>query len=338
VSSDPERLERWFADNLGLQGATVERRLGGGNSNVTELVRHEGGRVVLRRPPDAAISASAANGVRREYRMLHALAGKARVPAPLGFCDDAAIIGQPFIVVEHVDGVAISTALPAGYPNDAATLNLIGMELVDAIGTVHALDWRELGLEAGTSEESYVSRQVKRWMSAREADAVRELPLIAETGRWLLAHCPATAPVAVMHGDFHLDNTLFRNDSPLLAVIIDWELATIGDPLADLGLALAFWGDRPVESIGFPFVQQVSRGLPGLATREALAERWSRRTGIPVDDLDYYRVFALWRLAAIVEGAYALHRKGLVANQYSRNLEHDVPNLLAEAACIAGLA
>ena len=172
----------------------MERRLGGGNSNVTELVPHEGGRVVLRRPPDAAISASAANGVRREYRMLRALAGKARVPAPLGFCDDAAIIGQPFIVVENVDGVAISTELPAGYPNDAATLNLIGAELVDAIGTVHALDWRELGLEAGTSEESYVSRQVKRWMSAREADAVRELPLIARIGRWLLAIAPPPHP------------------------------------------------------------------------------------------------------------------------------------------------
>jgi aminoglycoside phosphotransferase (APT) family kinase protein len=338
VSDTAAALAHWFAEELGLEGAVVERRLGGGNSNVTELVRHGRGQVVLRRPPDAAISASAANGVRREYRVLRALAGRARVPAPLGFCEDASILGQPFLVVEFVDGVAMSTELPADYPRDAATVDRIGEELIDAIGAVHALDWRELGLEAPTGDVAYVSRQVERWMRTREADSVRELPLIAETGQWLLAHRPAAAPVALIHGDFHLDNTLFRRDAPLLAAIIDWELATIGDPLADLGLALAFWGPRPVEPVGFPFVQQVTRDIPGLASRESLAERWSNATGISVDDLDYYRVFALWRLAAIVEGAYVLHRKGLVADAYSRNLERDVPNLLAEAAQIAGLA
>jgi aminoglycoside phosphotransferase (APT) family kinase protein len=338
VSGAATGLARWFAEELGLEGAIVERRLAGGNSNVTELVRHSHGLVVLRRPPDAAISASAATGVRREYRVLTALAGRARVPAPVGFCEDAAILGQPFLVVEFVDGVAMTTELPADYPCDAATLNRIGEELVDAIGTIHALDWRDLGLEAPRDSSAYTGRQVERWMRVRQADAVRELPHFAATGRWLLARRPAAEPVALIHGDFHLDNTLFRRDLPRLAAVIDWELATIGDPLADLGLALAFWGPRPVESVGFSFVQQVTRDMPGLASRESLAERWSRTTGIPVDDLDYYRVFALWRLAAIVEGAYVLHHKGLVADQYSRNLEHDVPRLLAEAALIAGLA
>ena len=331
-------MARWFEETLGLEGAVVERRLGGGNSNVTELVRHSRGQVVLRRPPDAAISASAANGVRREYRTLRALAGRARVPAPIGFCEDPSILGQPFLVVEFVDGVAMSTELPADYPRDAATLNRIGEELIDAIAAIHALDWRDLALEAPQGNMDYVSRQVERWMRARQADSVRDLSLIGETGRWLLAHRPAAAPVALIHGDFHLDNTLFRRDVPVLAAIIDWELATIGDPLADLGLALAFWGPRPVETVGFSFVQQVTRGMPDLASRESLAERWSIATGIPVDRLDYYRVFALWRLAVIVEGAFVLHHKGLVADSYARNLEHDVPNLLAEAAQIAGLA
>lgn len=332
-----ERLSRWLADNVGLEGAVLERRLGGGNANVTELVRHDSGKVVLRRPPDAAISASAANGVRREYHMLRALAGRARVPTPLGFCDDQTIIGQPFIVVEHVEGVAISTELPPAYDRHASTVNRIGEELVDAIGAVHALDWRELGLQPPSGDGSYVRRQIERWMRTRETDAVRDLPLLATVGRWLLARCPPSPALAVMHGDYHLDNTLFRRDEPRLAAIIDWELATVGDPCADLGLLLAFWGDRPVAAIGFPFVQQATRGIPGVVSRNVLADRWSRTSGIAIADLDFYMAFALWRLAAIVEGAYALHRRGLVADQYSRNLEHDVPNLLAEAARIAGV-
>jgi aminoglycoside phosphotransferase (APT) family kinase protein len=236
------RLGCWLADHVGLDDAVPGRRLGGGNSNVTQLITHRGGQAVLRRPPDNAISASAANGVRREHRMLQALAGHARVPRPLGFCDDASIIGQPFLVVEFVDGVAITAELPGAYARDAATLDRIGEELVDGIAAVHSLDWRALGLEGPADPAAYVRKQVERWLKVRSEDAVRELPLVEEIGRWLLARLPAAPRAAVMHGDFHLDNTLFRRDAPALAAIIDWELATIGDPLSDLGLLLAFWG------------------------------------------------------------------------------------------------
>ncbi|MCU0974768.1 MAG: phosphotransferase family protein [Steroidobacteraceae bacterium] len=331
------RLAAWLADHVGLEDAVPGRRLGGGNSNVTQLIVHRGGQAVLRRPPDNAISASAANGVRREHRMLLALAGHARVPRALGFCEDASVIGQPFLVVEFVDGVAITRDLPAAYAEGAETLSRIGEELVDGIAAVHALDWRALGLEGPSNPAAYVQKQVERWLKARAGEAVRDLPLVEEIGRWLLERLPAAPRAAVMHGDFHLDNTLFRRDAPALAAIIDWELSTVGDPLSDLGLMLAFWGPRQVDPPGFSFVQAVTRGVPGLVTREALAARWSRTTGIDVDDLDYYLVFAFWRLASIVEGAYVLYRKGLVTDDYSRNLEHDVPALLLESALRAGL-
>ena len=331
------RLAAWLATNLGLEDAAPGRRLGGGNSNVTQLVTHREGQVVLRRPPDNAISVSAANGVRREHRMLQALAGRARVPRPIGFCDDASVIGQPFLIVEFVDGVAITTELPDAYARDAATLNRIGEELVDGIAAVHSLDWRALGLDGPQNPSAYVQKQVERWLKVRAEDSVRELPLVREVGRWLLDRLPAAPRAAVMHGDFHLDNTLFRRDAPTLAAIIDWELATVGDPLSDLGLMLAFWGPREVDPPGFSFVQAVTRGMPGLVTREALAARWSRATGIDAGEIDYYLVFAFWRLASIVEGAYVLYRKGVVADAYSRNLEHDVPALLLEAALRAGL-
>jgi len=327
----------WAAAQLGVVGARLGARLGGGNSNVTQLVEHEGGTLVMRRPPDNAISASAANGVRREHRMLAALAGRAAVPAALGFCDDATVIGQPFLLVERVDGVSITTELPAAYPRDAATLRTLGEQLVDGIAAVHALDPAAIGLEVPAGASAFLDKQIERWLAARAAESVRPLPQLHALGGWLRERLPRARAVRVVHGDFHLDNTLFRRDRPQLAAIIDWELATVGDPLADLGLMLAFWGPRQVESPGFDFVQQVTRQGVAAPTREALAERWSRATGIAIESLDYYVVFALWRLAAIVEGAWVLHARGLVDSDYSRRLERDVPALLEEAAVIARL-
>ncbi len=331
------RLGRWLEEHLGLQQAELGDRLGGGNSNVTQLIRHRDGLAVLRRPPDNAISASAASGVRREFQMLAALHGHAPVPRALGFCDDTSVLGAPFAIVQHVDGVAISTALPPAYPPTAQTLGSLGEELIDAIATVHTLDWRALGLEPPNAPQDYVAKQIHRWLKARAAESVRELPLITEIGTWLQAHLPPPPPPTVMHGDFHLDNTLFRRDAPHLAVIIDWELASIGNPYADLALVLAFWGQRSIEPPGFAFVQKVTRDASACIHRDALALRWSRRTGLPLDDFAFYRVFALWRLAAIVEGAHVLFRHGKVTDDYSRKLEYDVPALLQEAAIIAGL-
>jgi aminoglycoside phosphotransferase (APT) family kinase protein len=325
----------WLAEHLGLRDAQLGPRLGGGNSNVTQLIQHRDGRAVLRRPPDNAISASAASGVRREYQMLTALQGHAPVPRALGFCEDSGVLGVPFAVVEHVDGIAISTSLPPAYAANATTLQSIGHELIDALATVHTLDWRAIGIEPPQAPQDYVAKQIRRWLKARAAESVRDLPLIEDIGRWLEARLPPPPPASVMHGDYHLDNTLFRRDVPQLAVIIDWELASIGNPYADLALLLAFWGPRSIEPPGFAFVQQVTRAQPACVDRDTLAQRWSSRTGLSLDDFEFYRVFALWRLAAIVEGAYVLFRHGKVSDDYSRRLEYDVPALLDEAARIA---
>lgn len=330
-------LSRWLAENAGLHDARIGERLGGGNSNVTRLIHHRDGLAVLRSPPENAISASAASGVRREYQMLAALHGHAPVPRPLAFCEDPSVLGTAFGVVEHVDGVAISTTLPAAYPPGPATLRALGEELVDALAAVHTVDWRALGIEPPNAPEDYVAKQIRRWLKARAADSVRELPLVAELGAWLEARLPPPPPPTVMHGDFHLDNTLFRREVPRLAAVIDWELASIGNPYADLALMLAFWGSRAVEPPGFAFVQRVTRDTIAGVDRETLALRWSRRTGLGLDDFGFYRVFALWRLASIVEGAYVLFRRGKVADDYSRRLEHDVPALLEEAAIVARL-
>jgi aminoglycoside phosphotransferase (APT) family kinase protein len=329
------RLERWLETELGLRNANAGTRLGGGNSNVTQLIRHDDGLAVLRRPPDDTIAASAGAGVAREYGMLKALHGRVKVPRPLGYCDDLTVAGHVFSVIEHVPGVAITETLPADYAADATTVSALGIELVDALATVHQVDWRAIGMKAPEAPERYATKQIARLRRLRAEGTGRPLPLIEELARWLTERLPASPPATVIHGDYHLDNTLFATTAPRLQAIIDWELATIGDPYADLGLLLAFWGPRSIDPPGFAFVQRVSRMDGGVITRRALAERWSAHTGLDLEHLDTYVVFALWRLASIVEGAYILYQRGQVDSDYARRLEHDVPAMLEEAADIA---
>lgn len=331
-----DRFSAWL-EELGLKNAELGPRLGGGNSNVTQLVQHDGGKAVLRRPPDNAISSSAAAGVLREYNMLRALQGHVKVPRALGLCEDASILGQAFSIIEHVDGIAITDTLPPAYPDGADTLNRIGEQLVDELAKLHSAPWQNMGLRRPTDPDDYVLKQIRRWRKVRAEEKARDLPLIEQLAIWLLEHRPAPPPACVMHGDFHLDNTLFSRTDVALAAIIDWELASIGNPYADLALMLVFWGPRSVEPPGFSFVQQVTRGRVGLVSRLSLAERWAETTKLNVDQLDYYLVFALWRLAAIVEGAYLLQTQGLVDSDYARKLEYDVPALLTEAAHFAHL-
>jgi aminoglycoside phosphotransferase (APT) family kinase protein len=267
--------------------------------------------------------------------MLCALKGYARVPCVYGFCDDPTILGQPFLAVEHIDGTSITTELPGAYAADPSALQRIGEELVDAIAAVHSVDPQSLGLKTEHGRD-YVARAVTRWLKVRAEARVRDLPLLDELAQWFLTHGRPQTRTSIIHGDFHLDNTLFSRQEPRLAAMIDWELATVGDPLADVALMLMFWGPRAVEPPGFSFVQAVSREH-ATVTRAALAERWSRAVDLPVDDLDFYLSFSFWRLAAIVEGAYVLYRRGLVSNAYSRGLEYDVPALLTEAALMIGL-
>ncbi|HAN27876.1 MAG TPA: phosphotransferase family protein, partial [Haliea salexigens] len=163
---------------------------------------------------------------------------------------------------------------------------------------------------------------------------VRDLPLLDELAVWLLNNIPESGPVGLIHGDYHLDNTLSHPDRPGLAAVIDWELATIGDPLADLGLFLMFWGPRELDPPGFRHIQAVSR-CENVLSRRVLAERWGAATGFPLANLDFYLCFAFWRLAAIVEGAYSLYCQGKVDSDYARGLEYDVPALLEEAAAAA---
>jgi aminoglycoside phosphotransferase (APT) family kinase protein len=322
-------LQSWISRHLGREGARVVRELSGGNSNVTLLVDTDQGRLVLRTPPADTISPTAHRGVEREARIMSALHGHAPVPRVLGWCGDSQVIGRPFALIEYIDGVSITAQLPDTYDGVVA-VNALGDQLADALAAIAVAPWQKLELADFGNPENFLRRQIERWLTLRSKSGVRELPQLAVLGQWLLDNIPASAPVGVVHGDYHLDNTLCSAARPELLAVIDWEMATIGDPLTDLGLFLMFWGPRAVDPPGFAHVQGVTRSA-GVTSRRELATRWSNATGIALDNLDYYMCYAFWRLAAIVEGAYELYVAGTVDTPYAKGLEYDVPALLEEA-------
>jgi aminoglycoside phosphotransferase (APT) family kinase protein len=321
---------RWANSELGLREARIERELSGGNSNLTRLVVHDQGQLVMRSAPANTISPKAHLGVEREAAFMSALAGHAPVPAVVAWCDDPGIIGQPFALVEHIDGLSITEELPATYDGVDA-VNALGAQLAGALGSIARAPWQELGLADRGRPDNFLARQVDRWLKVRREQPTRDLPQIETLGQWLLQHLPEQGPVGIVHGDYHLDNTLCHRERPELLAVIDWEMATIGDPLTDLGLLLMFWGPRTVTPPGFPHVQAVSR-RDGVIERRKLVAAWEGASGLVADQLDFYLCFAFWRLAAIVEGAYGLYLAGKVDSDYARGLEWDVPALLEEAA------
>jgi aminoglycoside phosphotransferase (APT) family kinase protein len=333
MSSQAERFQRWAETEMGFHNARIERELSGGNSNLTQLVVHDEGQLVIRSAPANTISPKAHLGVQREATFMSALAGHAPVPKVFCWCDDTEILGYPFALIDYIDGVAITDQLPASYDNVEA-LNGLGLQLASALGEIACAPWQKLGLAHMGKPENFLRRQIERWLKVRDSQPTRDLPEIARLGQWLLANLPEDGPVGIFHGDYHLDNTLCHRDRPELLVVIDWEMGTIGDPLADLGLLLMFWGKRAVSPPGFAHVQAATR-RDGVISRRELAKAWHKTSGIEPRHLDFYLCFAFWRLAAIVEGAYGLYLEGKVATDYAKGLESDVPALLKEAALAA---
>jgi aminoglycoside phosphotransferase (APT) family kinase protein len=333
MSGPDDTFRRWAEAELGLRDARIERELSGGNSNLTRLVVHDQGRLVMRSAPADTISPKAHLGVQREAAFMSALAGHAPVPQVVCWCEDVDVLGQPFALVEHIDGLSLTDSLPAAYDTVDA-LNELGRQLATALGRIARAPWRELGLADMGRPENFLRRQVERWLQIRRDQPTRDLPEIERLGGWLLDNLPPSGPVGITHGDYHLDNTLCHRERPELLAVIDWEMATIGDPLSDLGLLLMFWGPRAVSPPGFAHVQAVSR-RDGVIGRRELARAWTAASGLEAEHLEFYLCFAFWRLAAIVEGAYGLYLAGKVDTDYARGLEYDVPALLQEAALAA---
>lgn len=327
-----ELLTPWLERVTEEDGPFSVERLSGGNSNETLLVSSPRSRSVLRRPPTAMVDASAHN-IEREYRMLIALADTlVPVPRPIAMAREPTPGGPPGLLMQEVDGVSITDRLPAGY--SPGGVRAVAHATVDALAELHSLPWRDIGLEDFGRPEGFLERQVGRWQRQYASYKHRELDDFDVVARWLEEHRPPEGDPGILHGDFHVDNCLFSRAEPAeLLAIIDWEMSTIGDPLLDVGLFLALWGNERPEPFAMPRIQGFSR-VAEAPTRAELAQRYAERSGRSLEHLDYYMTLALWKLAAIVEGAHLHFTTGALTTEYARELEHDVPRLLAEARAI----
>ena len=324
-----------FMDAQGLGSGPVRAEpIGEGHSNVTFLVERDGGAWVLRRPPRPPLPPSA-HDVLREARLLTAIAATpARVPAVVAVCDDEQVIGAPFYVMERVAGDVITTAVPPAL-DDPAARRRIGEELVDALVEVHAVDWPACGLEGYGKPTGYLDRQLRRFAGLWEHNRTRELPVLDRVTEWLGAHRPESGEATIVHGDYRLGNTMFAPEARArLAAIFDWELATIGDPLADVGYLVATWAQAGDEENTLFSLGAVTRA-PGFPTREELIARYEAGSGRSMSDVRWYTTLALWKAAVFLEGSYKRRLAGTTEDAFFDMLETGVPHIAERAWGIA---
>ncbi len=323
---------RAFLDAHGLgTGELHAAPIGEGHSNVTYLVTRDTAEVVLRRPPRGPLAPST-HDVLREARLLRALeTTAARVPRVLAVCDDAAVIGAPFYVMERVRGEVLTSALPPALDTPAQRRRC-GEELVDALAEIHAVDWRACGLDGFSSEpDRYLARQLRRFGGLWERHRTRDVPAVDEVAAWLAANTPGSGPATIVHGDYRLGNAMLSATAPArLLAIFDWELATIGDPLADVGYLCALWSERDDPPLGAFELSSVTRS-EGFLTRDELVARYETRSGRAMTDIRWYRALALWKATIFMEGNYRRALAGTTDDPWLRGFGEGVVTLAERA-------
>ncbi|MBW3621712.1 MAG: phosphotransferase family protein [Actinobacteria bacterium] len=279
----------------------------GGRSNLTYRVTDAAGRsFILRRPPLSGVLESA-HDMGREHRIISALEGTdVPVPRTIGFEPDETVTGAPFYAMEFVEGPVIRDAAAAREHLDADARRAVAFALVDTLVALHAVDPDDVGLGDLARKEDYIARQLKRWHGQYHKARSRDLPAIDEVHGRLVSSIPDQGRAAIVHGDYRLDNVIVSPRGELRAVL-DWELCTLGDPMADLGLLMVYWSEPGDDLVPLQSAPTIVDGFP---TRRELAERYAERSGRDIGELDYYVAFGLWKLAVILEGVYGRYRSG----------------------------
>jgi aminoglycoside phosphotransferase (APT) family kinase protein len=309
---DEQPVSDWLVRNIDAAVAPFRFDLiAGGRSNLTYSVSGaDGTRFVLRRPPLGHVLATA-HDMAREHRIISAV-GTTGVPVPraLGLCTDDAVNGAPFYVMSYVDGVVLDS-VEKGQSLSPDVRRATSFHLIDVLAELHAIDIDAVGLGDFAKREGYVERQVKRWSTQWENSKTRELPAIDEVAVTLRERMPVQHGVSIAHGDYRLGNCLTDVAAGRIAAVLDWELCTLGDPLADVGYLGVYWfnGDPATSRTNDP------TAAGGFATYEELLDRYSTTTGRDVSGIDYYVAFSCWRLAVISEGVYARYLHGAMGVQ-----------------------
>ncbi len=314
-----DSVTSWLLDNV--EGAEAPFRfdiIAGGHSNLTyRVVAGDGSCFVLRRPPLGHVLASA-HDVGREFRIISGLQDSAvPVPPALGLCEDRTVNGAPFYVMGYVDGHVVRDrhiAESALTPDARATAS---RSIVDTMAALHAVDLEAAGLADLARHDGYIARQLKRWYGQWNQQKTRDLPVVDEVHDALAALVPEQGPASIVHGDYRLDNTIVSPAGDVVAVL-DWEICTLGDPLADVGMLQVYWtgpGDVATAWGG------QSTTAPGFWDRAEVAARYAEVSGRDISRLDFYVAFGYWKLACILEGVYARYLGGALGERDPAELE-----------------
>ena len=308
-----EGVESWFEENArDVELPLSFERIAGGRSNLTFSVRDSAGHAwALRRPPLGKRLGSA-HDMGREHKVIAALQ-ETPVPVPpvVGLCEDESVNGAPFYVMGFVEGPVLRTPDDAE-PFSEADRRAIGERVVDTLVAIHEVEPDAVGLGDLGRKEGYVERQLKRWQGQWEKSKTRELELVDDLHARLSARIPEQGPATIVHGDYRLDNMILSgpdsgSDAGDVAAVVDWELCTLGDPLADVGLLLVYWSEAGDDFM--PLIQPATVA-PGFITRDEVKERYAERSGRDLSEVDYFVALGCWKLAIILEGVYARFAEG----------------------------
>jgi len=331
---DVPAVTTWLEANIpGAAGPFTFDAIAGGHSNLTyRLAGADGRAFVLRRPPLGHRLASA-HDMGREHRIIHGLQSSNVPVAPaLGFCDDPAVNDAPFYVMGFVQGHVLRERAAAEAVLTVDQRRHASESLVDTLAKIHAVDLRAVGLDDLGKHEGYIARQLKRWYGQWNAQKTRELPAVDRVHDELLRRIPDQGPATIVHGDYRLDNCMVGDDGTVVAVL-DWEICTLGDPLADVGLLQVYWTGPHDDASAWTGSATTAEGF---LDRADLARRYAEVSGRDLTDLPFYVSFAYWKLACILEGVYARYLGGALGARDAAELEPF--KLQVEGAAAAALA
>lgn len=306
---DTRRLDLYLKSRIpSLKGDPQVRQFPGGNSNLTYMIRYPGQDLVLRRPPFGH-KAAGAHDMGREYRVMENLAGHYPVPRVLDHCRDESILGAPFYVMERLRGLVLRRDLPGGLRLDQDTARRLNRRFVELLADLHQLDYRQCGLADLGKPHGYARRQIDGWIR-RYADArTDDAPDVTDISDWLDANLPDSEGESLIHNDFRFDNLVLDPDTLEPLGVLDWEMATLGEPLMDLGNTLIYWiqADDPE---AWHLNRMQPSHLPGMFRRTEFADHYAQRRGIALPNLEYYIAYGYFRLGVILQQLYGRWRAG----------------------------
>jgi aminoglycoside phosphotransferase (APT) family kinase protein len=327
---DLERLEAFLSKHFGCAARLAVQQYPSGHSNLTYFVRRGNREFVLRRPPFGS-KVKTAHDMGREYRVLSKLHGAYPAAPQVLLYGDESVLGAPFYLMEPIHGIILRRDPPEGLRFPAETARRLSESFLDALAALHRLDYQSIGLGDLGRPQGYMTRQVRGWVERYHGSQTHDLPEVGRVAAWMEEHMPEAGDAALIHNDYKYDNiVLAPDDITRIVGVLDWEMATVGDPLADLGTALAYW----VEANDPEDLQEIRWSpstYPGSMTRAELVDRYERLTGRDVSRIGFYLVFARFKIAVIIQQIYYRYHQGLTADARFAEMPKMVQALLRAA-------